>query len=150
MNVQSALTALTSEHIEALMVANDPIALFQSRRIAEFAISKPIAHDISQRVMWKPGGLLSTARAFRDFNRRAAFYVDKIMRAQTATCRCSADALLPHHQPQTAEALGLSIPLELLVLATRSSNSAADCGARRAGLPCLRGSQPWSIAAAFT
>jgi putative ABC transport system substrate-binding protein len=64
------------------------------------------------------GGLMSYGERFRDFNRRAAFYVDKIMKG-------AKPADLPIQQPtqffvtinrKTADALGLTIPLELLVL----------------------------------
>jgi putative ABC transport system substrate-binding protein len=65
------------------------------------------------------GGLMSYGESLADFFRRSAFYVDKIV---TGT----KPADLPVQQPtrffltinrRTAEALGLSIPLELLVLA---------------------------------
>ena len=65
------------------------------------------------------GGLMSYGASLWDFNRRAACYVDKIMKGATP-------ADLPVQQPtrffltinrKTADALGLSIPIELLVLA---------------------------------
>jgi putative ABC transport system substrate-binding protein len=65
------------------------------------------------------GGLMSYGESARDFNRRAAFYVDKIMKG-------AKPADMPVQQPtrffltinrKTAEALGLSIPLDLLMLA---------------------------------
>ena len=63
------------------------------------------------------GGLMSYGVSTRDFNRRAAFYVDKIIKG-------AKPGDLPVQQPtrffltinrKTADALGLTIPLELLV-----------------------------------
>jgi putative ABC transport system substrate-binding protein len=118
-DVDRALTSLTKERVQALMVANDPVGLFQAQRIAEFAIANRLPTIFSQRDYVEAGGLMSYGESFRDFNRRAAFYVDKIMKG-------AKPADLPVQQPtrffltinrKTAEALGLSIPLELLVLA---------------------------------
>ena len=64
---------------------------------------------------WKPGGLVSYATNFPEMYRRAAIYVDKILKGAAAD--------LPIEQPtrfelvinlKAAKALGLSIPESLL------------------------------------
>jgi putative tryptophan/tyrosine transport system substrate-binding protein len=73
---------------------------------------------VTQHEFVEAGGLMSYGQSARDFNRRAAFYVDKIIHG-------AKPADLPVQQPtrflltinrKTADALGLTIPLELLVL----------------------------------
>jgi putative ABC transport system substrate-binding protein len=117
--VDNALTLLIKERVQAFIVAGAPIAVLLRQRIAEFAIANRLPTIFPQREYVEAGGLMSYGESFRDFNRRAAFYVDKIIKG-------AKPADLPVQQPtrffltinrKTAEALGLSIPLELLVLA---------------------------------
>ena len=76
--------------------------------------------DISwDRVFAEAGGLMSYAASSRDMNRRAAYYVDRILKG-------GKPADLPVEQPtkfeliinlKTAKALGMTIPPSLLLLA---------------------------------
>jgi putative ABC transport system substrate-binding protein len=73
----------------------------------------------SQREYVEAGGLMSYGESLADLYRRAAFYVAKIFQGAKPTD-------LPIQQPtklyvvinrKTADALGLTIPIELLVIA---------------------------------
>jgi putative ABC transport system substrate-binding protein len=118
-DVDSALATLTKESAEAFMIGSDPIALFHAQRIAEFATANRLPTIFPQREYVEAGGLMSYGESFRDFNRRAAFYVDKIMKG-------AKPADLPVQQPtrffltinrKTADMPRLTMPLELLVQA---------------------------------
>jgi putative ABC transport system substrate-binding protein len=87
----------------------------------------PTTHGSKDQV--EAGGLISYAANFPDLFRRAADYVDKILRG-----RKPAD--IPVEQPtkfelvinlKTAKALGLTIPESFLLLAGRSGQISATC-----------------------
>ena len=91
----------------------------QKQRLADLALRIRLPTIFAQREFVEAGGLMSYGESAREFNRRAAFYVDKIMKG-------AKPADLPMQQPtrfflvinrKTADAIGLAIPLQLLVLA---------------------------------
>ena len=88
-------------------------------RLAHFALHAGLPTIASEREFVEAGGLMSYGESAWDLNRRAAFYVDKIMKG-------AKPADLPVQQPtrflltinrKTADALGLNIPPELLATA---------------------------------
>jgi putative ABC transport system substrate-binding protein len=104
---------------DALMVGNDPLVFTHRVRIEALALGArvPSMHDIREYV--EAGGLMSYGPNFPDLFRRAADFVDKILRG-------AKPADLPVEQPTkfdlvinltTAKALGLKIPDKLLALA---------------------------------
>ncbi len=112
----SAFAAMTSAHAGALLILADPMFLQHRRRLAELAATSrlPTMHNV--RAFVEAGGLLCYGVSQPDQWRRAATYVDKILKG-------AKPADLPVEQPtkfeliinlKTAEALGLTIPPTLL------------------------------------
>jgi putative tryptophan/tyrosine transport system substrate-binding protein len=115
-----AFAAMTRAHTGALLVLGGNIAFDHRRRLAELAATHrlPTVHNI--RPFVEAGGLMAYGPSTRDLRRRAAVYVDKILKG-------AKPADLPVEQPtkyeliinlKTAEALGLTIPPSVLFQAT--------------------------------
>jgi putative tryptophan/tyrosine transport system substrate-binding protein len=114
-----AFAAMTRAHAGALLVLADFMFLQHSRRLAELAVASrlPTMHLIRPYV--EAGGLMAYGPSSRDIRRRAAVYVDKILKG-------AKPADLPVEQPtkfeliinlKTAKALGITMPPSLLLLA---------------------------------
>jgi putative ABC transport system substrate-binding protein len=113
---EAAFAKMSREHPDALMILDDPL-LFQYRAsIVDFAAKKrlPTMHPFRESV--EAGGLIAYSVNLAELNRRAAEYVDKILKGADP-------AELPIEQPtefellinlKTAKALGLTIPPSLL------------------------------------
>ena len=106
-------------HAEALYVVGDPLVNTQKVRINTFALAARLPTIYAQREYVEAAGLMSYGPNYLELNRRAADYVDKILRGTKPTD-------LPVEQPTkfdlvinltTAEALGLDIPPTLLARA---------------------------------
>jgi putative tryptophan/tyrosine transport system substrate-binding protein len=106
-------------HPDALIEVEDPLTNSLHRRIVEFAAAEqlPSLHGVGEEV--KAGGLISYGASIPDLFRRAAGYVDKILKG-------AKPADLPVEQPtkfelvinlKTAKALGLTVPPSLLARA---------------------------------
>jgi len=118
-DVKTALPAVVSGGAGALFVADDPF-LFQYRtRIADFAAQHRLPTMFSFRSFVDAGGLMSYGPIIADLTRRAAAYVDKILKG-------AKPADLPVEQPtkfelvinlKTAKANGLTIPPSALARA---------------------------------
>jgi putative tryptophan/tyrosine transport system substrate-binding protein len=115
-----AFAAMTQAHAGALLVMGDRLFVEHRRRLAELAVMShlPTMHNI--RPFVEAGGLMAYGPSTRDLRRRAAVYVDKILKG-------AKPADLPVEQPtkyeliinlKTAEALGLTIPPSVLFQAT--------------------------------
>ena len=111
-----AFAAMTRAHAGALLVLGDPLLFEHRRRLVELAVRSrlPTMHNIRPYV--EAGGLMAYGPRPTDLRRRAAVYVDKILKG-------AKPADLPVEQPttfeliinlKTAEALGLTIPPTLL------------------------------------
>jgi putative ABC transport system substrate-binding protein len=110
--VERVFAAMTQEHPGALYVAGGPLMDAHRTRIADFALQNRLPSVYEWRGAVEDGGLMSYGRRGADMNRRAAVYVDKILKgAQPAD--------LPVEQPMTfelvitlttAQALGLTMP----------------------------------------
>jgi putative tryptophan/tyrosine transport system substrate-binding protein len=116
---EDAFAALGKEHMEAIMVASDAVFFGQRQRLAELALRNRMPTMFSLREYAEAGGLMSYGENLADFFRRAASYVDKILRG-------AKPADIPIEQPTkfdlvinltTAKALGLTIPESFLLRA---------------------------------
>ncbi|HEV2056383.1 MAG TPA: ABC transporter substrate-binding protein [Methylomirabilota bacterium] len=118
-DLERAFAAMREARIAALLVFPSPM-LFEARgRIAEHAAKRRLPAVYPWREGPEAGGLMSYATNFPDMYRRAATYVDKILKG-------AKPADLPVEQPtkfelvinlKTAKALGLTIPPSLLARA---------------------------------
>lgn len=114
-------SAIISERAEALLVVGDPFIYRHRTQIADFALRHGLPSAFSIRPFAEAGGLIAYAPSIKDSSRRAATYVDKILKG-------ASPADLPMERPtafdlvinlKTAKALGLTIPATLLVLADK-------------------------------
>jgi putative ABC transport system substrate-binding protein len=112
----AAFAALSSSRVHALLAIGNPINFRGRQLIADFALKNRLPSIYDERLFVDAGGLMSYAPSFTDSFRRAATYVDKILRG-------AKPADLPVEQPtklelvinlKTAKALGLTIPPSLL------------------------------------
>jgi putative ABC transport system substrate-binding protein len=114
-----AFADLTSAHAGALLVLPDPAYTPDAARIAHLAAKRRLPAMYGVREHAAAGGLMSYGTNFADLFRRAADYVDKILKG-------TKPADLPVEQPtrfefvinlKTARALGIDIPPTLLARA---------------------------------
>jgi putative ABC transport system substrate-binding protein len=114
--IDRAFAAMAREGAAALVVLTDSIFTNQRRQIAELASKGrlPAVFGNSEHVV--AGGLVGYSASFLDLERRAATFVDKILKG-------AKPADLPVEQPtryelvinlKTAKALGLTIPPSVL------------------------------------
>ena len=117
----AAFAAATRERASALVLLRDPLIDSEHFQILDFAIDKrlPLVHGESQFV--EAGGLMSYGPSRVELFRRAASYVDKILKG-------AKPANLPVEQPtkfelvinlKTATQIGLTIPPSVLARADR-------------------------------
>jgi putative ABC transport system substrate-binding protein len=121
-DVDRALTAMAQAHVEALYIHPTVTSTPHDRsRIVEFAVQRrlPAIYHLWQVV--ETGGLMSYGASFPDLWRRAATYVDKILKG-------ARPAEIPVEQPMkfelvlnlhTARQMGLTIPPAVLFQADR-------------------------------
>ena len=114
-----ALGALEVQQPDGLITVEDPLTLDRREQIASFAAAKKLPAIYGVREFVQAGGLMAYGASFSDLRRRAAVYVDKILKGATP-------AHLPIQQPtkfellinlKAAAALGLTIPPTLLARA---------------------------------
>jgi len=77
---ENAFAAFVTHRVQAVMVASDAIFLLQRQRIAELALANRLPNIFPQRDYVQAGGLMSYGENFFDFYRRAASFVDKIIK----------------------------------------------------------------------
>jgi putative ABC transport system substrate-binding protein len=109
--------ALTAQaRPEALLVLGDSLINMHEQQIAEFATQNHLPNMVARRESVMAGGLMFYGSSLPDGLRRAAYYVDRILKGAKPTD-------LPVEQPtkfelvinlKTAQALGLTIPPTLL------------------------------------
>ena len=104
---------------ESLLVMADTVTATNTKRIVEFTARNRVPAIYEARSFVDAGGLMSYGLDFLDHYRRAAYFVDKILKD-------TKPADLPVEQPtkfelvinlRTAKALGLTIPQSLLLRA---------------------------------
>ena len=115
----AAFAAVSSSHVHALLALGNPINFRGRQLIADFALRNRLASIFDERLFVEAGGLVSYAPSFTDLFRRAATYVDKILKG-------AKPADLPVEQPtkfelvinlKTGKILGLTIPHSVLLRA---------------------------------
>ena len=118
-DIDAALSTMTRERPDALFLVSDALTNINRKRILDFAATHhiPAMYEFSFYV--RDGGLMSYGPAMDDMNRRAAIYVDRILKG-------AKPGDLPVEQPtryyllfnlKTAKTLDLPIPQPLLLRA---------------------------------
>ena len=115
--LERAFAAMMRERPGALVVLSDPFMLLHRGRLADLAAKNRLPAMYPWREHAEAGGLMSYGPSLPDLFRRAAAYVDKILKG-------AKPADLPVEQPmrfelvinmRTAKALGLPFPPSILV-----------------------------------
>jgi putative tryptophan/tyrosine transport system substrate-binding protein len=117
--IETVFEAIAQSHYGAVFVVADPLLVSEAAQIAKLSLKYqlPSMHQI--RAEAEAGGLMSYGPDITDQHRRAATYVDAILKG-------AKPADLPLQQPtkfefvinlNTARALGITIPPTLLVRA---------------------------------
>jgi putative ABC transport system substrate-binding protein len=118
-SLDAAFVTLTKDRPDGLLVPGDTFLVSQRSRIAQFAIENKLPSVYTLREYIEVGGLIAYTPNFNDLFRRAATYVDKILKG-------AKPGELPIEQStkfhlvinfQTARALGLDVPPTLLARA---------------------------------
>jgi putative tryptophan/tyrosine transport system substrate-binding protein len=118
-NLDSTLATLAARGAQGLIVTSDGVYVALGKALAEGAIKHRLPAIFVFRQQVQAGGLLAYAAKVADLSRRAAFFVDRILKG-------ARPADLPIEQPtkfeltinlRTAKALGLEIPPSLLAQA---------------------------------
>ncbi|MBA3506101.1 MAG: ABC transporter substrate-binding protein [Betaproteobacteria bacterium] len=119
--IEAGFSAMTRARAEAVIVAADSFFDVQRDQIARLAVKNRLPTIYSNREPTEAGGLMSYGQDLTDQYRRAAAYVDKILKGAKPSD-------LPVEQPlvlelvvnrKTAKALGLALPRELLLRADK-------------------------------
>jgi putative tryptophan/tyrosine transport system substrate-binding protein len=118
-DLEPAFEAMVRQHAEALVVLSDGFMTINRATLAQLAAKYRIPAIYGQNLYTTAGGLMSYGPSLDDLYRRAAPYVDNILKG-------SKPADLPVEQPvkfyliinlRTAKDLGLSIPQKVLTAA---------------------------------
>jgi ABC-type uncharacterized transport system substrate-binding protein len=114
--IEDALTTIVTQRPGALVVLADRLFLHHRTRIMDFAAQRRLPGVHAYRELVEAGGLMSYGPSYADMHRRAASYVDRILKG-------SKPADLPVQAPvkfelvinlKAAKALGIEIPPMLL------------------------------------
>jgi putative ABC transport system substrate-binding protein len=118
-DIERALGALLEARAEAVVVTTDPVLLANRRRLIEFMKANRLPAAYGMREYVEEGGLVSYGAQYRELFRRAAGFIDKILKG-------AKPGDLPIQQAErfdlwvngkTAAALGLAIPPAVLARA---------------------------------
>jgi putative ABC transport system substrate-binding protein len=116
-----AFTLLTRERADGLFTFTSSLLTANRKRIVEFAVENRLPAIYHHEEFVEDGGLMSYGTNYNDLFRRAAAYVDKILRGANP-------AGLPVEQPtkfdlvinlRTAEQIGVTIPPNVLYRADK-------------------------------
>jgi putative ABC transport system substrate-binding protein len=117
--LEQAFASATRESTDALVACWDSVTLANAKPIADFALKLRLPSLAPLREYVQAGGLLSFGTSLSAHRRRAAYYVDKILKG-------TKPADLPVERPTlfelivnltTAKTLGLVLPAVLTVAA---------------------------------
>jgi putative ABC transport system substrate-binding protein len=116
-----AFKAAIKHRAGALMVLRNPLIVNNRTKIAELAVKNRLPAMYDEREFVDAGGLMSYGTDLNDLHRRAAVYVDKILKG-------TKPAELPVERPikfefivnlKSAKAIGLTIPQWTLMKADK-------------------------------
>jgi putative ABC transport system substrate-binding protein len=119
--IDRAFAAMAKERTKALLVLGDPVFASHRKRIADLTTKHRLPSVSGTREYVESGGLMAYGTSFSDMYRRAAYYVDKILKG-------TKPADLPVEQPmkfelvinlKTAKQIGLTIPQSVLYRADK-------------------------------
>jgi len=119
--LERALAAIGASKAQGMIVTSDPFLYNTRATLVQFAASKRLPAMYFFKPFTDAGGLMSYGASLEDSYRRAATYVDKILKG-------AKPADLPVEQPtrfelvinlKTAKALGIRIPQSVLLRADR-------------------------------
>jgi len=117
--IDSAFAGMAGEHAQGLVIFADALMVFHEKKVADLALQNRLPAIFGFREFAEVGGLISYGANLREQYRRAAWYVDKILKGTNA-------GDLPIEQPtrfelvinlKTAKALGIEVPVHLQQLA---------------------------------
>ena len=120
-DIDTAFQTARKGRAEAVLVLSSAVIFSQRTRIADLAVKNRLPVMFPQNEFAEDGGLMSYAPNYADLFRRAATYVDKILKGRTP-------AELPVEQPikfefiinlKAAKQIGLTIPPNVLARADR-------------------------------
>jgi len=120
-DIDGAIAAMTEERPDALFMITDVLTSRYVRQVLDFAVQHQLPTMFQSIGGVAEGGLMSYAPSWTDSYRRAAYYVDRILKG-------AKPGDLPVEQPmkfelvvnlKTAKALGITIPPTLLMLADK-------------------------------
>ena len=120
-DLEQAFSIMKNERAEALITILTGVLASQRKRIVDFAAKSRLAIMSAESRWTEVGGLMSYGPDYADLYRRAATYVDKILKG-------AKPADLPVEQPtkfefiinlKTAKQIGLTIPPNVLARADK-------------------------------
>jgi putative tryptophan/tyrosine transport system substrate-binding protein len=120
LDFERAFAAMTAARPEAVLTLSDNLTVRHRQQIVDFVTTQRLPMLSEVKEFAEAGGLMTYGGSLTALNRRAATYVDKILKG-------AKPADLPVEQPmtfelvinlKTAQALGLTIPPTLLFQAT--------------------------------
>jgi len=120
-DIEAEFRAATKWRADAVLVLRGPVLTSQRKQVVELAVKSRLPATYPETEYVEAGGLMSYGVSNIDLFRRAATYVDKILKGRTP-------ADLPVEQPmkfhfvvnlKTAKQIGLTIPPNVLVRADK-------------------------------
>ena len=120
-DIETAFRAASKGHADALLVLAGPVLVINRKQVIDLAAKNRLPGTYYRREFVEDGGLMSYGVNFADLDRRAATYVDKILKGVKP-------ADLPVEQPtkfefvinlKAAKQIGLTIPPNVLARADR-------------------------------
>jgi putative tryptophan/tyrosine transport system substrate-binding protein len=120
-DIEIAFREASREQADAVLVLGGPVVLPQRTKVAELAVKNRLPAIYNRPEFVEAGGLVSYSASYTDMSRRAATYVDKILKG-------AKPADLPVEQPtkfefiinlKAAKQIGLTIPPNVLARADR-------------------------------
>jgi ABC-type uncharacterized transport system substrate-binding protein len=120
-DIETAFRAESKGRAEAVLVLNSPVLNSQRKQLTDLAVKNRLPAIYDRREFVDDGGLMSYGTNLADLSRRAATYVDKILKG-------AKPADLPVEQPtkfefminlKAAKQIGLTVPPNVLARADR-------------------------------